>query len=69
VPLFDTGRGEIYHALQNFFLGEEPAVSGQLRVWNGSVLICKPIKVWNGSAWVAKPVMRWNGKAWVRLNE
>lgn len=68
-PLYDTGRGEIQHALQNFYLGEEPAVAGQLRVFVGGIWPCKPVKVWNGSAWVTKPVKRWNGKSWVRLNE
>lgn len=39
--------------------------SGNIKVWNGSALVAKPVKVWNGSAWVTKPVKRWNGSAWV----
>lgn len=45
-----------------------PAVSaagGNIKVWNGSAWVAKPVKVWNGSAWVTKPVKRWNGSAWV----
>lgn len=39
--------------------------SGQIKVWNGSSWVVKPVKVWNGSSWVTKPVKRWNGTAWV----
>jgi hypothetical protein len=42
-----------------------PAVGGNIKVWNGTAWVAKPVKVWNGSAWVAKPVKRWNGTAWV----
>lgn len=45
-----------------------PAVSvasGNMKVWNGTSWVAKPVKVWNGSAWVTKPVKRWNGSAWV----
>jgi len=38
---------------------------GNIKVWNGSSWVAKPVKVWNGSAWVAKPVKRWNGSAWI----
>lgn len=38
---------------------------GNIKVWNGSAWVAKPVKVWNGSAWVAKPVKVWNGSAWV----
>lgn len=42
--------------------------SGQIKVWNGSTWVAKPMKVWNGSAWVIKPVKVWNGSAWVETN-
>lgn len=42
-----------------------PATTGQIKVWNGSAWVAKPVKVWNGSAWVIKPVKYWNGSAWV----
>lgn len=38
---------------------------GNIKVWNGSSWVAKPVKVWNGSAWVTKPVKRWNGSAWI----
>lgn len=41
------------------------AITGQIKVWNGSAWVAKPVKVWNGSGWVIKPVKRWNGSAWV----
>lgn len=48
----------------------KPLVSatGQIKVYNGSSFIAKPLKVWNGSAWVTKPLKRWNGSAWVATN-
>jgi hypothetical protein len=39
--------------------------TGQMKVWNGSAWVAKPVKVWNGSAWVVKPLKYWNGSAWV----
>lgn len=39
--------------------------TGQMKAYNGSAFIAKPVKVWNGSAWVVKPLKRWNGSSWV----
>jgi hypothetical protein len=39
--------------------------TGQIKVWNGSSWVPKPVKVWNGSSWVVKPVKRWNGSSWI----
>jgi hypothetical protein len=39
--------------------------SGQIKYWNGSAWIAKPVKVWNGSAWVVKPVKFYNGSIFV----
>lgn len=39
--------------------------TGQIKVWNGSAFVAKPIKVWNGSSWVTKPVKYWNGSSWI----
>lgn len=39
--------------------------TGQIKVWNGTAWVVKPMKVWNGTSWVIKPVKRWNGAAWV----
>jgi hypothetical protein len=41
------------------------APTGQIKVWNGSAFVAKPVKVWNGSSWVTKPVKYWNGSSWV----
>jgi hypothetical protein len=49
-----------------FALRPAPESSGgNIKVWNGSAWVAKPVKVWNGSSWVAKPVKRWNGSAWI----
>lgn len=42
-----------------------PSNTGDIKVYNGSSFVAKPVKVWNGSAWVKKPLKRWNGSAWV----
>jgi len=38
---------------------------GNIKIWNGSNWVAKPVKIWNGSAWVTKPVKVWNGSSWV----
>lgn len=43
-------------------------VSGQMKVYDGSAFVPKPVKVWNGTAWVVKPLKRWNGTSWVSTN-
>jgi hypothetical protein len=39
--------------------------TGQIKVWNGSQWVAKPMKVWDGSQWVTKPVKYYNGATWV----
>lgn len=39
--------------------------TGQIKVWNGSAWVAKPVKVWTGSEWITKRVKYWNGSAWV----
>lgn len=39
--------------------------TGQIKVWNGSAWVAKPVKYWNGSAWVTKPLKYWNGSEWI----
>lgn len=49
-------------------IGKVPTIigsTGQIKVWNGSAFVAKPVKVWNGSSWGVKPVKRWNGSAWI----
>jgi hypothetical protein len=45
-----------------------PALGGNIKFWNGSAWVVKPVKYWNGSAWTTKPLKRWNGSAWVVTN-
>jgi hypothetical protein len=45
--------------------GQVPLGGGNVKVWNGSAWVAKPVKIWNGSAWVTRPAKRWNGSAWV----
>lgn len=55
-------------AAMSFVLRPDPAPpssGGNIKVWNGSAWVAKPVKVWNGSAWVTKPVKRWNGSGWI----
>lgn len=39
--------------------------TGQIKVWNGSAWVLKPVKWYNGSSWVTKPLKRWDGASWV----
>lgn len=41
---------------------------GEMKVWDGSANVPKPVKVWNGSAWVQKVVKVWNGSIWKESN-
>lgn len=41
------------------------SATGQLKVWDGSNWVAKPVKVWDGANWVVKPVKRWDGSSWV----
>lgn len=41
------------------------ATTGQIKVWDGSQWVAKPMKVWDGSQWVTKPVKYYNGTEWV----
>lgn len=39
--------------------------TGQIKAWNGSAFVAKPVKVWNGSSWAIKPLKYWNGSSWI----
>jgi len=41
------------------------APTGQIKVWDGSQWVAKPMKVWTGAAWETKPVKYYNGATWV----
>lgn len=60
-----TWTSNLYASALLGVLKSAPAAGGNIKVWNGSAWVAKPVKVWNGSAWVAKPMKRWNGSAWV----
>lgn len=65
---YSPGDSSVYSsAAMTIALRPDPSVSsgGNVKVWNGSSWVAKPVKVWNGSSWVTKPVKRWNGSAWV----
>lgn len=40
--------------------------SGDIKTYNGTAWVAKPVKVWNGTSWVTKPLKMWNGTAWVK---
>ena len=44
------------------------ATNGQMKTYNGTSWVAKPVKMYNGSAWVVKPAKVWNGSAWARTN-
>lgn len=39
--------------------------SGQIRVYNGSSWVWKPVKTWTGSAWTTKTLRHWDGSTWI----
>ena len=41
------------------------ALSGQIKVWNGTSFVAKPVKVWDGTIWAIKPLKRWTGTDWL----
>jgi hypothetical protein len=40
------------------------ATSGQIKIYNGSTWVWKPVKVWNGASWATKTLRYWDGTAW-----
>jgi hypothetical protein len=49
----------------NFNIAPSGSTTGQIKYYNGTTFVAKPVKVWNGTAWVVKPLKRWNGSAWI----
>lgn len=45
--------------------GPPPENTGQIKVWNGSDWVAKPMKVWTGASWEVKPVKYYNGSTFV----
>ena len=50
----------------DFFASASPTQTN-LKVWNGSAWVLKPLKHWNGTAWVSAVLKRWNGSSWVTV--
>ncbi|HEU4715952.1 MAG TPA: hypothetical protein VFS14_03930, partial [Candidatus Saccharimonadales bacterium] len=46
----------------DFIIGADH--TGQIKVYDGSDWVWKPVKVWNGSTWTAKPLRYWDGSVW-----
>ena len=44
-------------------LGSSP--TGQIKVYDGTIWVAKPVKVWDESVWVVKPLKFWDGSVWV----
>lgn len=60
-----TSPGADIYACTTIALRPAGGTGGNIKGWNGSAWVAKPMKAWNGSASVAKPLKRWNGSAWV----
>lgn len=61
----DGGTSVGYVVLSDFYFDAVAGSTGQIKFYNGSAFVAKPVKVWNGSSWVVKPLKRWNGSSWV----
>lgn len=44
------------------------SATGQIKAYNGTAFVAKPVKVWTGTAWVTKPLKRYDGTAWKATN-
>lgn len=53
---------------QEYFADVIITSTGQIKFWNGSAYISKPLKVWDGSSWVIKPLKFWDGFNWITTN-
>lgn len=61
----DANTLALYHFEADGTSGDTTlSASGQIKVWNGTAFVAKPVKHWNGTAFVTKPVKRWNGTTW-----
>lgn len=45
-----------------------PPVGGNIKVFDGSDFVAKPVKVYDGADWVEKPVKVYDGADWVPTN-
>ncbi|HSW92078.1 MAG TPA: kelch repeat-containing protein, partial [Candidatus Saccharimonadales bacterium] len=46
----------------DFIIGADH--TGQIKTYNGSSWVWKPVKVWNGATWTTKTLRYWDGAAW-----
>ena len=64
-----VGMGWTYmYAEVEYTAGGGGGSTGQIKYYNGTAFVAKPVKVWTGSAWVTKPLKRYNGTTWVVTN-
>lgn len=66
-PLGSNTYG-VWSATRQFTVSTSGALTGQIKVWNGTSWVAKPVKVWDGASWVTKPVKQYNGTSWVSTN-
>ncbi len=45
--------------------GSPSGTTGDIKVYNGSSFVAKPVKYYNGASFVKKPLKYWNGSSWV----
>lgn len=48
-----------------FFEAAAGGTTGQMKWYNGSTWVAKPVKWYNGATFVTKPVKYYNGATWV----
>ena len=60
-PRLQSGSYADDYIIEDFSAGGS---TGQIKVWNGSAFVAKPVKVYNGSSFVTKPVKVYNGSSW-----
>ncbi|MCA3574828.1 MAG: hypothetical protein IOC86_13015 [Aestuariivirga sp.] len=60
--------GQDIYGCTTLALRPAAGAGGNIKVWNGSAWVARPVKVWNGTNWVTKPAKRWTGTAWVTTN-
>ena len=57
-----------FTVVANKSVGFSIALTGLIKMWNGTAWVQRPVKVWNGTKWVTKPVKAWSGAAWVKTD-
>lgn len=53
---------------RSFTVSASSTTRGQIKIYDGTAFVAKPVKVWDGSSWGTKPAKRWSGTAWTETN-